>query len=111
MRCREVYVRSVDDHAVVGQLGVDPVGELAVLFCAFCVSRDEAFLARVSVCGMSAFLVGSCVWVIDRGPGPKNLFHTGAIDIAALVMMGAAVAVGYRAAQRARHGGLVLSRR
>ena len=50
--------------------------------------RYEACLARVSVCGMSAFLVGSCVWVIDGGPGPKNLFHTGAIDIAALVMMG-----------------------
>ena len=73
--------------------------------------RYEACLARVSVCGMTAFLVGSCVWVIDGGPGPKNLFHTGAIDIAALVMMAAAVAVAYRAAQRARHGGLLLSRR
>ena len=73
--------------------------------------RYEACLARAFVCSMSAYLMGSCVWVIDGGPGPKNLFHTGAIDIAALVMMAAALAVAYRAAQRARHGGLVLSRR
>jgi hypothetical protein len=75
------------------------------------VLRYEACLARVVAFGMIAFLIGSCSWVIDGGPGPKNLFHTGAIDIAGLVVMGGALAVAQRAAQRARCGGLAFVRR
>lgn len=70
------------------------------------VLRFEACLARIAAFAMIAFLVASCSWVIDSGPGPNNLFHAGAIDIAGLVLMGAALAVANRAVDRARRGGL-----
>jgi hypothetical protein len=75
------------------------------------VLRYEACLARFATYGMIAFLAGSYVWVIAGDPGPKDLFHTGAIDIAGLVAMSAALAVAHRAVQRARHGGLALIQR
>lgn len=75
------------------------------------VLRYEASLARVAACGMVAFLVGSCSWVIDGHSGPDNLFHTGAIDVAGLVLMSLALAVAERALRRARHGGLALMQR
>jgi len=70
------------------------------------VLRFEACLAGVAAFAMIAFFVGSCSWVIDGASGPNNLFHTGAIDVAALVLMGLALAVASRALDRARRGGL-----
>jgi hypothetical protein len=70
------------------------------------VLRFEACLGRVAAFAMIAFFVGSCSWVIDGAPGPNNLFHTGAIDVAGLVLMGVSVAVAHRAVDRARRGGL-----
>jgi hypothetical protein len=75
------------------------------------VLRYEAGLGRIAALGMIAFLVGSCSWVIDGGPGPKDLFHTGAIDIAGLVMMGLALAVARRAVHQARSGVLAFVQR
>jgi hypothetical protein len=60
---------------------------------------------------MTAFLFGSCIWVMDGGPGPRNLFHTGPIDVVCIVVMGVARTVAYRAVGRARPGGLTLIRR
>jgi hypothetical protein len=51
---------------------------------------------------MFGFLVGACAWISDGGAGPKTLFHVGAIDMAEVVVMAAAVAVASRAAHRAR---------
>ncbi len=70
--------------------------------------RYEASLARAAAFGMFAFLLGACTWVVSGGPGPRNLFHAGAIDMAAIIVMAAALAVAYRAIQRARYGGVAL---
>jgi hypothetical protein len=70
--------------------------------------RYEAFVARAAVFGMFAFLLGACTWVVSGGPGPRNLFHVGAIDMAAIVVMTTALAVACRAIQRARYGGVAL---
>jgi hypothetical protein len=70
--------------------------------------RYEAFLARAAAFGMFAFLLGACTWVISGGPGPRHLFHAGAIDMAAIIVMTAALAVAHRAIQRARYGGVAL---
>jgi hypothetical protein len=73
------------------------------------VLRYEARLAKVGAVVMSVFLVGACMWVIDGGPGPRDLFHVGAIDVAGLVAMALALVVAYRAVLRASHSGLALS--
>jgi hypothetical protein len=64
------------------------------------VLRYETRLGRIATMGMLLFLVGSCCWVVDGGPGPRNLFHVGAIDIAGLVVMATALAVAHRVMQR-----------
>jgi hypothetical protein len=70
--------------------------------------RYEAFLARAAAFGMFAFLLGACTWVTSGGPGRGHLFHAGAIDMAAIIVMTAALAVAHRAIQRARYGGVAL---
>ncbi len=71
--------------------------------------RYEARLAQVAALVMSVFLVGACMWVVDGGSGPRNLFHVGVIDVAGLIVMALAQAVAYRAVLRARCSGLALS--
>jgi hypothetical protein len=71
--------------------------------------RYEARLARVGAVVMSVFLVGACMWVGDGGPGPRDLFHVGAIDVAGLVVMALALAVACRAVLQAGRSGLALS--
>jgi len=58
--------------------------------------RYEALLGAVASLAMAAFLIGCCSWIVDGGPGPRNLFHAGVIDIAGLATMTAAVAVAFR---------------
>jgi hypothetical protein len=70
--------------------------------------RYEAFLARAAAFGMLAFLLGACTWVASSGQGPGHLFHAGAIDMAAIIVMTAALAVAQRAVRRARYGGVAL---
>jgi len=68
------------------------------------VLRLETRLA-VAACGaMAVFLGGGCAWIADRTPRPGNLFHAGAIDVAGLVVMTLALAVGQRAARQAQAG-------
>jgi hypothetical protein len=65
------------------------------------------FLTRLgyAACGvMAVFLAGCCAWIIDGGPGPRNLFHAGAIDVAGAVVMTIAFAVARQAARAARSG-------
>ncbi len=42
----------------------------------------EARLGAAACVTMAVFLGGCCVWIADRAPGPGNLFHPGAIDVA-----------------------------
>jgi hypothetical protein len=72
------------------------------------VLRYEARLSSAACVGMIVFLLGACAWIVDGGSGPANLFHAGAIDVAGLVVMAAAVAVARRALRRAERGALAL---
>ena len=53
---------------------------------------------------MVVFLGGCCAWITDRAPGPGNLFHPGAIDVAGAAVMAAALAVARQATRQARAG-------
>jgi hypothetical protein len=75
------------------------------------ILRYETFLARVAAFGMFTFLLGACTWAIKGGPGPRNLFHVGTIDMAGIMAMAMALVVSYRAIHRARYGGLALLER
>lgn len=68
--------------------------------------RYEARLSAAAALGMVVFLGACCAWVLDGGPGPRNLFHTGAIDVAGLVVMAGALVVAYKASSRAQRAGV-----
>jgi hypothetical protein len=68
------------------------------------VLRFEIRLGRTACVTMAVFLGGCGAWIIDRAPGPGNLFHPGVIDVAGAVVMAAALAVARQAARRAQAG-------
>ena len=68
------------------------------------VLRFEIRLGLAACVTMAVFLGGCCAWISDRAPGPGNLFHPGAIDVAGAAVMAAALAVARQAARRARAG-------
>lgn len=53
---------------------------------------------------MAAFFTGAGMWVFDGGPGPRNLFHIGAIDIVDLVAIALAMALTGLAVRRVGAG-------
>src|SRR3984885_5294439 len=59
----------------------------------------EARLAKIGGLFMVMFLVGAIIWVVDGGPGPRNLFHVGVIDIGSICVMLASLATAGRALQ------------
>ena len=61
--------------------------------------RFEALLAQLGGVVMVLFLIGACLWVVDGGPGPRNLFHVGAIDVGSICVMLASLATAGRALQ------------
>ena len=61
--------------------------------------RFEARLAQLGGAVMVVFLIGASLWVVDGGPGPRNLFHVGAIDIGSICVMVASLATAGRALQ------------
>ena len=61
--------------------------------------RFEARLAQLGGTVMVMFLIGASLWVVDGGPGPRNLFHVGAIDIGSICVMLASLATAGRALQ------------
>src|SRR6204780_3499668 len=61
--------------------------------------RFEARLAQLGGVVMVVFLIGASLWVVDGGPGPRNLFHVGAIDIGSICVMVASLATAGRALQ------------
>ena len=65
------------------------------------VLRLEARLAAAACVTMAVFLGGCLAWIADRAPGPQNLFHAGAIDVAGVAVMAAALVGARQAARRA----------
>jgi hypothetical protein len=61
--------------------------------------RFEARLARLGGTVMVMFLIGASLWVVDGGPGPRNLFHVGVIDIGSICVMVASLVTAGRALQ------------
>jgi len=62
----------------------------------------ETRLSTAACAAMAVFLAGCCAWIVDGGPGPRNLFHAGAIDVAGAVVMTIALAGARQAARLAR---------
>ena len=63
-----------------------------------------AYLSRLASAGTlvtCCFLAGAACWIFGQGSGP-GLFHAGALDVAGLAVMTAALAVAIRAASSAR---------
>ncbi len=53
---------------------------------------------------MAVFFGGCCAWITGRAPGPGNLLHPGAIDVAGAAVMAVALAVARQAVRQARAG-------
>jgi hypothetical protein len=70
--------------------------------------RFEILVGSTAAVVMEVFLAAACWWVLCGGPGPRGLFRTGSIDVAALLLMAVAVVVALRSTHRARHAGLLL---
>jgi hypothetical protein len=66
------------------------------------VVRYELFVADVSAVVMVAFLGGALSWMINGGPGPRNLFHTGLVDVIGAGIMALCLAAAWRSSYRAR---------
>jgi hypothetical protein len=71
----------------------------------------EARLAPLGGMVMVMFLIGASLWVVDGGPGPRNLFHVGLIDIGSMCVLLASLAAAGRALQLiGRSAGFVATR-
>jgi hypothetical protein len=68
------------------------------------VLRFERWLGVTVALSMGLFLTGAALWVMEGGPGPRNLFHTGAIDVIELVLLACTAVLALRAAEQARTG-------
>jgi hypothetical protein len=66
------------------------------------VLQHEVRLASAAALAMAVFLAGSFAWISYGGPGPRNLFHAGIIEVAGFLVMATALAVAGRAGRAAR---------
>jgi hypothetical protein len=66
------------------------------------VLRYETRVAAAAALAMGVFLAGAGSWVISGGPGPRGLFHVGAIDDVGVAAMAGALAVALHGLQRAQ---------
>ncbi|HEX4433865.1 MAG TPA: hypothetical protein VH012_03485 [Acidimicrobiales bacterium] len=64
--------------------------------------RFERTLGFVVAGAMALFLTGAALWILDGGPGPRDLFHIGAIDVTELVILVTSLALAGRAVERSR---------
>ena len=51
------------------------------------VLRFERIVGFMAASAMGLFLTGAALWVVDGGPGPRDLFHIGSIDVIELVVL------------------------
>ena len=68
------------------------------------VVRFERRLGLLAAVTTTIFLTGAALWVVDGGPGPRNLFHIGSIDVVELAALALLVLVTGRAAGRVTAG-------
>ena len=66
------------------------------------VLHYESRLAIAITLAMATFFTGAGMWVFDGGPGPRNLFHIGAIDMIDLGAITLAMVVTGLAVRRVR---------
>jgi hypothetical protein len=66
-------------------------------------------LAVGACLAMVVFVGGACAWIVDGGPGPRRLFHVGAIDLVGLAVMAGATLVAYRSVRCARSSSAVVA--
>ena len=64
------------------------------------VLRYESWLGLTAAVILAGFLAGASSWVISGGPSPRGLFRVGTIDMVGVAVMGAALILAFRAAQR-----------
>jgi hypothetical protein len=67
--------------------------------------RYERHLGVVAAVAMALDLMGAALWITDGGPGPRDLFHIGSIDVVELATMALLVIGAVRAAERVSRGG------
>jgi hypothetical protein len=60
----------------------------------------ERRLTYATSLAMATFFTGAAMWVFDGGPGPRNLFHIGAIDMIDLGVIALAMLVTGLAVRR-----------
>jgi len=66
------------------------------------ILRFERAMGVIGASAMALFLIGSALWIFDGGPGPRDLFHIGAIDVMELVVLVASLALAGRAVECTR---------
>jgi hypothetical protein len=71
----------------------------------------QARLAVAAAVTMCCFFAGAACWVFGAGSGSPGLFHAGAVDVAGLAVMTAALMIAVRAAASARCASLALGSR
>jgi hypothetical protein len=71
--------------------------------------RYERRLIFAGTIPMVSFFTGAAMWVFDGGPGPRNLFHIGAIDFVDLGAMALAIVLAGMAVRRIGRGARSLS--
>jgi hypothetical protein len=64
------------------------------------VLRHEKRVSAAAIVAMAAFFTGAGMWVFDGGPGPRNLFHIGAIDLIDLAALALALLLSGLAVRR-----------
>lgn len=68
------------------------------------LARYELRLGQLAAVAMTAFLLGAIAWLSDSSPRPRSvpsdLFHVGAIDVVAAVVMALALVSAYQAVSR-----------
>jgi hypothetical protein len=74
------------------------------------VIRYERTLGLCAAVTTAIFFTGAALWVVDGGPGPRNLFHIGSIDVVELAALALLVVVAGRAACRVQSGTTPMAR-
>lgn len=64
--------------------------------------RFELAIVRLGCVAMIGFVVAPCLWIVGGGPGPRNLFHVGAIDLVDVTVMGAMLVVACTSSRQVR---------
>ena len=75
------------------------------------VLRFERMMGFAVVGTMALFLTGAALWIVDGGPGPRDLFHIGAIDVIELAVLVASLALVGLTVERTRDTPRTLARR